>query len=59
MTHNYHEGGMKQYFRDVVSFPTLSNYCPLSHESGLNDRMQRHAGDYVLSTSSVYAVVYI
>lgn len=39
---------MKQYFGDVVSLPTHSNYCPLSHEKSPNDRIQGSGDEYVL-----------
>lgn len=48
MTGNYNGRSMKQYFGDVVSFPTHLNYCPLSHESSPNDRMQGSGDECVL-----------
>lgn len=39
---------MKQYFGDVVSLPTHSNYCPLSHESSPNHRIQGSEDECVL-----------
>lgn len=48
MIHNYNGGSMKQYFVDVVSLPTRSNYCPLSHDNSPNDRMQASGDEYVL-----------
>lgn len=48
MIHNYNGGSMKQYFGDVVSLPTHTNYCPPSHEGSPNDRIQGSGDEYVL-----------
>lgn len=39
---------MKQYFGDVVSLPSHLNYCPLSHESSPNDRIEGREDEHVL-----------
>lgn len=52
---------MKQYFGDVVSLPTLSNCCPVSHESSPNDRMQWSGDEHVLGARPgvQYVLLYI
>lgn len=53
---------MKQYFGNAVSLPSDLNYCPLSHESSPNDRIEWSEDEHVLGCQtwcSVFTYLFI